>query len=75
MKIEKIGKLVVNLHDKKEYIIYIRDLKQALNQGLVLKKVYKVIKFDQKAWLKSYIDMNTELRKKKRMILKIILLS
>ena len=75
MKIEKIGKLVVNLHDKKEYIIYIRDLKQTLNQGLVLKKVDKVIKFDQKAWLKSYIDMNTELRKKKRMILKIILLS
>ena len=75
MKIEKIGKLVANLHDKKEYLIYIRDLKQALNHGLVLKKVYKVIKFDQKAWLKSYIDMNTELRKKKRMILKIILLS
>ena len=39
-------------------------MKQALNHGLVLKKVNKVIKFNQEAWLKSYDDMNTELRKK-----------
>ena len=50
--------------DKKEYVIHVRNLKQSLNQGLVLKKVHKVIKFNQKAWLKRYIDMNTELRKK-----------
>ena len=40
-----------------------RNLKQTLNYGLLLKKVHKVITFNQKAWLKSYIDMNTELRK------------
>ena len=34
------------------------------NHGLVLKKVYRVIEFNQKAWLKLWIDMNTELRKK-----------
>ena len=39
------------------------NIKQALNHGLILKKVHKVIKFNQKAWLKPYIDMNTELRK------------
>ena len=50
--------------DKKEYVIHVRNLKQSLNQGLFLKKVHKVIKFNQKAWLKRYIDMNTELRKK-----------
>ena len=38
MKIEKVEKLVPNLHDKKEYLIHIRYLKQALNHELVLKK-------------------------------------
>ena len=51
MKIEKFEKLVTNLHDKHEYVIHIRNSKQALNQGLVLKKVHRVIKFNQKAWL------------------------
>ena len=50
------------------HVIYIRNLKQALNSGLVLKKVHKLIKFNQKAWLKSHIDMNTKLRKKKAKI-------
>ena len=50
----------------KKYVVYIRNLKQALNHRLVLKKVHRVIKFNQKAWLKSYIDMKTKLRKKGR---------
>ena len=49
MKIEKVEKLVANLHDKTEYVIHIRNLKQALNHGLVLKKVHRVIKFNQNA--------------------------
>ena len=64
MKIEKIEKLVANLHDKTDNDIHIRNLKKALNHSLILKKVYKVIEFNQNAWLKSYIDMNTDLRKK-----------
>ena len=36
---------------------------QALYHGLVLKKVNRVIKFSQNAWLKPYIKMNTDLRK------------
>ena len=59
----KVEKLVANLHHKKEYVIHIRNLKQTLNLGLVFKKVHSVTKFNKKAWLKSYIDMNTKLRK------------
>ena len=49
---------------KKEYVIYVRNLKQALNYGLVLENIYRVTKFNQKVWLKPYINMNTEPRKK-----------
>ena len=65
MKIEKVLKLVASLHDKTEFLLHITSLKQALNHGLILKKVQKVqgvIKFNQKAWLRPYIDMNTKLR-------------
>ena len=64
MKIGKLEKLAANLHDKTECVIHIRNLKQPLNHELVLIKVHKMIKFNQNAWLKSYIDMNTDLRKK-----------
>ena len=43
--------------------MHIKVLKQALNHGLVLKKVHRIIQFNQKEWLKPYIDMNTKLRK------------
>ena len=63
MKIERVEKLVINLHDKTEYVIYVRNLKQALNHELVLETVHRVIKFNENAWLKESIDMNTDLRK------------
>ena len=49
MKLEKVEKLVTNLHNKAEYVIHIRNSKQALNHELILKKVHRVIKFNQKA--------------------------
>ena len=66
MKIDKCNKLVCNLYDKKSYAVHIRSLKQALNHGLILKEVHRVIQFNQEPWLNSYIDMNTELRKQAR---------
>ena len=63
MKINKCSNLVCNLYDKNNYVVHTRSLKQALNRGLILKKVHRVIQFNQEAWLKEYIDMNTELRK------------
>ena len=62
MEVNKCKKLVCNLFNKKKYVVHINALKQALNHGLKLKKIHRVIKFNQKEWLKPYIDMNTELR-------------
>ena len=42
--------------------MHIRALKQTLNHGLILKKLDRVIQFNQEAWLKPYIDINTKLR-------------
>ena len=63
MKIDKCKQLVCNLLNKKKYVVHIYALKQALNHGLKFKKIHRVIEFNQKAWLKPYIDINTELRK------------
>ena len=63
MKIDKYKKLLCNLQNKKKYVVHIKSLKQALNHGLKLKKIHRIIEFNQKAWLKPYIDMNMELRK------------
>ena len=49
MKIEEVEKLVASLHDKTEYVIHIRNLKQALNHKFVFEEVHKVIKFNQNA--------------------------
>ena len=49
MKIEKVEKLVANLYDNTEYVIQIRNLKHALNHEVNLKKVYKMIQFNQNA--------------------------
>ena len=62
-KLEKVQKLVWSLEDKDKYVIHIRALKQGLNNRLKLKGVHRVIEFQQKALVKSYIDMNTKLRK------------
>ena len=63
MKIDKCEKLVCNLLNKEKYVVHIKSLKQALNHGLKLKRVHRIIEFNQKAWLRPYIDMNAELRK------------
>ena len=64
IEIEKAEKLAANLHDNKEYIIHVKNSKQILNHGLIFRKVHRVIKFNQKAQLKSCIELNAKLRKK-----------
>ena len=61
MEVNKCKKLVCNLFNKKKYVSHINALTQALNHGLKLKKIHRIIEFNQEAWLKPCIDMNTEL--------------
>ena len=55
MKTEKMKKLVTNLLEKTDYVMHIKNLKQALNHEFILKKDYLVIKFNKNNWLKLYI--------------------
>ena len=60
---EPDNKLIALVRDKNKYVLHISTLKQALCHGLRLSKVYRIIEFNQSAWLKPYIDMNTNFRR------------
>ena len=68
MKIEKVEKLGANLHIKLNKYSHTR-FKASLKLWASVKKVHKMTQFNKKAWLKQYIDMNTDLRKTTKMIL------
>ena len=58
-----VSRLIPTLRDKKEYVLHYHNLQLYLDLGLKIKKVHRVLKFDQSPWLKQYIDFNTEKRK------------
>ena len=61
--IGQVSELIPTSRDKKEYVLHYRNLQLYLDLGLKIKKVYRVLKFDQSSWLKQYIDFNTEKQK------------
>lgn len=64
MKIGKYNKLVCTLFDKEKYVLHHTALEQALKQGLKIKTIHRILTFNQSQWLKPYIELNTNLRKK-----------
>ena len=58
-----VKKLIPTLKDKKEYVLHYRNIQLYLDLGLKIKKVHRVLEFNQSPWLKQYIDFNTEKRK------------
>ena len=65
-----VEKLVPNLMNKNNYVIYYRNLQQCLELGMKFKKIHRILKFKQKDWMKPYIDFNT--KKEKNQLMKLI---
>ena len=61
---EKDKKLILDLLTKKNYKIYYKNLEYYMKLGVKITKIYKILTFDEKPFLKDYIDLNTNLRKK-----------
>lgn len=61
-KKSKHEKLMLTLDDKDKYIIHYTMLKLALQQGIRIRKIHRVLQFEQSAWLKPYIELNTRMR-------------
>ncbi len=62
--INKVEKLVPNLNDRTKYVLHHEDLKMYLKMGLELTKIHRGITFEESCFMKSYIDLNTDMRTK-----------
>ena len=59
-----IIKLDPNLMDKNKYVVHYKNLMLCLSLGMKLKRIHRVLEFDEKPWIEPYIRLNTECAKK-----------
>ena len=59
----------------KKNMLNTQKFKTRIKPWISIEKVNRIIKFNEKSWLKPYINKNTGLRKKQKMILKNIFLN
>lgn len=59
----KVPKLVCRLTNKKKYVVHYRTLKVYMDLGLKVTKVHRILSFKQAPWMKSFMEMNINLRK------------
>ena len=64
LKIGNVEKLIPNLWDKEKYVVHHKNLKLYLELGLKINKIHRGIKFREEPWMRSYIELNTDLRTK-----------
>ena len=62
ININKFKKLIPNLGDKEKYVLHYENLRQYESLGLKIKKIPRVIRFEESQWLEKYIALNTKLR-------------
>jgi len=64
VKVGTVHKLNPNLNNKTKYVVHNENLKMCESMGLKITKIHRGIRFNERPWLKQYIDLNTELRTK-----------
>ena len=62
-----VQKLVPNPHSKKEKVVHYRILQLYVSLGMKIKKIHRVMQFEQSCWMEPYVDLNTEKRKEATM--------
>ncbi|XP_020602241.1 uncharacterized protein LOC110041301 [Orbicella faveolata] len=61
--VNRVEKLIPNPNHNEKYVIHHRNLKPCLALGMEFKKIHRGIRFDEKPWLKIYVEKNKDLRK------------
>lgn len=59
----KTKKLINNLNNRTKYVLHYRNLQLYVELGMKVTKIHRIIGFQQRPWLKSYIEFNAEMRK------------